>query len=1057
MAFFLFLFFIWLILLTIQGYSLRKTNRALEQRVWELNNQLQQLQRESVQKPVESEETVQKDPKPTVQPVEQQPNLPEEKEEPASKPDGVPQPSESKLPKEKPEPSIPEPPKKEQKPSIPVGGEERTTKVPKRRQKKRWTGIDWELLVGGRWLNRIGAVAIIIGLIFFVKYAFDHDLINAQTKVVIVGLIGALFLWGGRYFYRKKLPIFAQGLIGAGVAILYLAVYAAHNVYHLLSGTWAFGWMILVTVLAFQQALAYNALAISLLGWCGGYLTPFLVTVEKASTTGLFLYLIFLSLGLILVTARKQNWSILYHLTLVATYAIFFLYQLLQPEPSEWSLRIGFLLIFWLIFYGYELYYLARSHQWSIAKEITAAIHSLFLYIGLHWLLDGQPSIGILISLTLAGIAYLLPLLILHRRGKLSQVLGKQVIRYGLTFCLFVNLAPLTHWERFELILIWIIHAALFMGWAVYKRLQWLTIYTMGLLSVASLVLIALSAQPNDFQPVFNLQFIAYLGLTGVYLFGAIRQQQNPNIRSILHIAWATLFLIGFSFEFSTIQSYIQRVTAGTYVEEIQFLHGLLLFTSWIVYSLFLTQIAIWKQIRSLMITSWVFLGLGLFCLSLTAIIRPFDIFPVVFWSRFTTFLISILVVYFHYRWHQHQERLVALVCLYAGIFLGFELLTLQINDYFNYQIASLHSINSNTFYEEQQFNYNKWVFLWISWTLYSLLLLWYGWRRKINSLIDVSKVFYALCMFGVLIHGLKFKPLWQFVPVWNFRFVMLLIAMLVSYGFYRYFRKYEKKKPISYLLILLLLGFELIHTEVNDYFRYQLMKLGSDILWKAEAIKFTQPLSLVTLWILFSLPLTWLGLKYRRKWLQSVAGIVLGIGLFLLMIFSFAFSPIDHFRIFINQRSLFLLIAVAVVLIHIVWYEKKSVVRVIGSIIVSILLFELITVELNDFFRLLIHQDPKAVIRLLNLRQLSFSFAWILYAILLFAIGLWRKFPLLRWIAMGLFGVSVFKIFLYDLTFLDTLYRIILFIGLGIALLLVSYIYQRYKHLFTSSDNFKR
>lgn len=307
--------------------------------------------------------------------------------------------------------------------------------------------------------------------------------------------------------------------------------------------------MILVTVLAFQQALAYNALAISLLGWCGGYLTPFLVTVEKASTTGLFLYLIFLSLGLILVTARKQNWSILYHLTLVATYAIFFLYQLLQPEPSEWSLRIGFLLIFWLIFYGYELYYLARSHQWSIAKEITAAIHSLFLYIGLHWLLDGQPSIGILISLTLAGIAYLLPLLILHRRGKLSQVLGKQVIRYGLTFCLFVNLAPLTHWERFELILIWIIHAALFMGWAVYKRLQWLTIYTMGLLSVASLVLIALSAQPNDFQPVFNLQFIAYLGLTGVYLFGAIRQQQNPNIRSILHIAWATLFLIGFSFE----------------------------------------------------------------------------------------------------------------------------------------------------------------------------------------------------------------------------------------------------------------------------------------------------------------------------------------------------------------------------------------------------------------------------------------------------------------------------------------------------------------------------
>jgi uncharacterized membrane protein len=75
-------------------------------------------------------------------------------------------------------------------------------------------------------------------------------------------------------------------------------------------------------------------------------------------------------------------------------------------------------------------------------------------------------------------------------------------------------------------------------------------------------------------------------------------------------------------------------------------------------------------------------------------------------------------------------------------------------------------------------------------------------------------------------------------------------------------------------------------------------------------------------------------------------------------------------------------------------------------------------------------------------------SSAWLVYSILLMGYGLWRRTRVLRIAAIVLFGVAILKIFIYDLSFLDTVYRIVSFIGLGIILLSVSYLYQRYRGL---------
>lgn len=76
--------------------------------------------------------------------------------------------------------------------------------------------------------------------------------------------------------------------------------------------------------------------------------------------------------------------------------------------------------------------------------------------------------------------------------------------------------------------------------------------------------------------------------------------------------------------------------------------------------------------------------------------------------------------------------------------------------------------------------------------------------------------------------------------------------------------------------------------------------------------------------------------------------------------------------------------------------------------------------------------------------QELALSMLWLVYALGLLGAGLWKKSEPLRWQALVLLGVVIVKVFLFDLSFLEKFYRIISFFLLGLALLLISFYYQR-------------
>jgi len=77
---------------------------------------------------------------------------------------------------------------------------------------------------------------------------------------------------------------------------------------------------------------------------------------------------------------------------------------------------------------------------------------------------------------------------------------------------------------------------------------------------------------------------------------------------------------------------------------------------------------------------------------------------------------------------------------------------------------------------------------------------------------------------------------------------------------------------------------------------------------------------------------------------------------------------------------------------------------------------------------------------------ELGLSIVWGIYALLVISYGIWKKKKHLRIMAMALFGITLAKLFLYDLSHLNTISKTIVLVALGILLLFISFLYNKYK-----------
>jgi len=180
--------------------------------------------------------------------------------------------------------------------------------------------LNWEQFMGAKLFAWIGGLALFLGVAYFVKYSFEHNLIPPEVRVALGFLVGIGLVAGGTVMRRREYAITAHTLCATGIVILYAVTFACRAVYHFpfFGPVPTFGWMALVTAAAFLLALRLDAQVVALLGMLGGFLTPVLLSTGQDAPVALFAYIALLDAGLLAV-ALCRRWFYLASLAAACT------------------------------------------------------------------------------------------------------------------------------------------------------------------------------------------------------------------------------------------------------------------------------------------------------------------------------------------------------------------------------------------------------------------------------------------------------------------------------------------------------------------------------------------------------------------------------------------------------------------------------------------------------------------------------------------------------------------------------------------------------------------
>jgi len=264
--------------------------------------------------------------------------------------------------------------------------------------------------------------------------------------------------------------------------------------------------------------------------------------------------------------------------------------------------------------------------------------------------------------------------------------------------------------------------------------------------------------------------------------------------------------------------------------------------------------------------------------------------------------------------------------------------------------------------------------------------------------------------------------------------YAVLMAVVYVALGSVAYRRAHED----SYLFLVFLgLGLTCLTVAIPIQLKQNWITVG----WSVEAAVLT--------WVGFHLGSS----KTRRAALLIVAMVVFRL-LFLDSSFTSAFS--DDFTFLFNKRGMAFLAGIASLFAMAYLYNRnrekvEDLERwLTGGLFIgaNLLVLFFLTTEISGSFEAAYYRASDYQLKrdIRSRMQLSISALWGFYSIVLVTVGILRRLQPVRLLAILLFAATILKVFFVDLSEMEKVYRIIASIGLGVILLAVSMMYQRYR-----------
>jgi uncharacterized membrane protein len=889
-----------------------------------------------------------------------------------------------------------------------------------------------ESLLGANWLSKVGIAAIAIAAAFFLQYAFHEGWIGPAAQVVI-GIAAALIMFGlGQYLLKKVVyRAYAQVLASGGIIVFFLSIYAGYGYYHLpwLAFPVAFAVLALAALMASAMAAKNNTQAVAALCLAGAFATPLLIRQSGSASGDLFRLYAYLA-GLNIWSAllvKYRPWHSLTALSFGFTWLLFFGAGRLQG-PNH-LLTEGFATAF-LAFACYggitnlqtqkgpeEA---AAGMEWRVGMLLLGClafiISSALILTGVKAF--GLPAfgiIGVIVALLLSGLGAAFP----GEAAKLATI--RQVFQYlsaaGLVLLMGITVVaapPITAAQVPVAACFSLLVYLIFLGVAVkMQRASELENPAIFLIAANALTHLMVAFHVLSLIRLWDVNAAAlWLPLAGLITFAflllAVRQKkQNSNFLAALMLAGLMLSL---------------AALFGLNLPS----HGLSPVRGSILFLLeFLLVSATWIGLRRRTRLPG-FRGDIVGALGNAAI---FFLLPasVMGMQEYKGFVIlcgyALVLALYHALIFGAVLRRADDDSLYRFIHLGLALAFVTI-------AVPLQLKGS---------------YITLAWSIESALLVWAGAAFNDKRLRWYGVAVLALAAAKAFFLDMITEPE-AFRFMLNTRMLAgasVIAAAYVCAGLLRRKPKLlseaEAHVPATALFLASLYTLIFISLELWDYFDRRLPASGR---FSAQLASFS------VFWCCYALALLVLGLRKSAAWMRWLGAVLLALAALKSLFIDIFVNPVP-FRLLLNARMLSgaAVIIFAYLAAWLIWQRRgrlskqENYLPAMAAFVAS--LFMLIYVSL-DIWQYL-DGSWEAATRS-SAQQLALSIFWLLYALTAILAGIWKRIRMIRLFAMGLLYLSIIKVFLFDLRFLEQPYRIVSFFGLGVILLVVSLLYTRFE-----------
>jgi len=530
-----------------------------------------------------------------------------------------------------------------------------------------------ESRIGRVWFNRIGMLAIIFGVAYFLKYAFDNNWIGELGRVVLGLLAGVGMIAGGEYAYSKKYKIFAEGLIAGGASILYLSIYAAFNFYHLISAGPAFIFMAIVTLYSVIFAIRYDSPRVISFSIIGGFLTPFLLSSSNVDPYLFMGYLVLLDIGILGISYFKK-WGYCNVLALLLTYISYAMWYGGDYKSQYFIGTEIFLTVVFILFSMVAILYNFAHKQLATRNDVGIILINGILYFLANFGLFSQEKISTdilgFLAIGLAVIYMVFSYSAYFRTDKKDRDL---ILSYLSLTLLFATIAiPIelkSHWVTIALmiestILVWL-------GFNIeYKELRKVGLIIAGC-ALFKLILIDFEYGHFAGMLIFNNRFLSYFVLAACALISASLYRKNNNIiaegekplATSLAIVSAITLLIGFTNEIESYFNHLYKVASapGSQISlqrtTIWHIKHFSISAMWALYSFILVGIGITRKFRAIRI-----MALAVFIITIVKVF-VFDTFEIAQIWRIMSFIgLGVVLVITSFLYQKHKDRIIGFV-----------------------------------------------------------------------------------------------------------------------------------------------------------------------------------------------------------------------------------------------------------------------------------------------------------------------------------------------------------------------------------------------------------